>query len=205
MNEKSKNYLIGLLIIIIILLLGAIGYFLINNDDKKENNNFETNTSENNGESKKYKNYIYKAFIARDIEEDYDYIFQLEVKDGKLIATLDEEKINVIGINGKVKSFTAVDSQAASILVITEDNNLYYAKYDLLSISTEPIKFKKIDIDGEVLNITNDTCNFIDKSGDFSVDTDIAVLKNGKYKAIHNEEVFDTIYDNNNKCFTYIY
>ena len=84
----------------------------------------------------------------------------LNVVDGNLVATLEDNTLKVNGIEGKVKTFVAGNDCGGiySVLVMTEDNQLFYASVTPSNTGNRvdenfEFEFKKLSIEN-VANIT---------------------------------------------------
>lgn len=186
--KKKKMYVIVIVAVVIVLLFVVLAIFLNKAKKNKKSDKSTTDTEDvytydGGSIDEKYKNYNEASIWAEDPMSDDDYLFDFEIKDGKLTATEADEPISVSGINGKIKRLTYVTNKTANILVITEKNDIYQANYSLVIGRGQSLKFKKVDIDEKVEAITGDVCMLNDQS----VPTTLVVLPKEKYLAVDDE------------------
>lgn len=152
-KPKKNNGVVIALVIILIALLAGIGYYVyssLNGNKSKGDNNanevindnnnvIDTPTSNLTTDYVPIENEIYTKNKSQEYVNytTYDGIYSsyegkmviLNVIDGNLVATLEDNTLKVNGIEGKVKTFVAGGSCGGiySVLVMTEDNLLFYA------------------------------------------------------------------------------
>lgn len=169
--EKKKNCLI---IILVIIVLG-LGCYIIYDKNvlglKKEKS--ESNTTDVIEDSKiaetsnvSVKNLTKASFSVYDSNDNYSKLkkLDLEIVDGKLEAYLNYEKIEVNGIEGKVKVFLyqlmgCSSKNDMDVVVLNDKNELFVADVNHYD-QDNYITFKKQSLDKEIVNITKLDFNY---------------------------------------------
>jgi hypothetical protein len=191
-KDKKKNVEIVILLLIIIGLVGAIIYLNTNKnlkDNVDESDSKDTTEITNSTDTDEYVHYT-----SAEIEyyNDGAKSINLQIQDGKLVDTTNA--VSIEGINGKVKYFTyGYECEGgASILAITENNQLYVAYAFPYSEYKKIITFEQLTTSLNVVDVTQHiylgwhTCN----SANLAV-----VTSNGEIYSVASNDDSYYIYD----------
>lgn len=184
----KKEFYIYIICLVLLISCGYLFYDKLNSDEicaEQQNINKETKEIVSD-----YKNYTKITEQVLNSQNKYKRL-DLEIVDGKLIANLNYQSLDVKEIKGKVKSFVisrdyCSDDANKWLIVINDQNELYMTDINYYDKSNY-MTFKKISLNDEIKDITD-----LDFNVGFStcgrVNTAVVLKDNTIHQLIYDRE-----------------
>lgn len=148
----KKDFWIYIVCLGLLFTCGYLFYGEVNHGEKCIKNNGSNEIMSN------YNNYTKITENVLNSQNKYKRL-DLEISDGKLMANLNYQSLDVKGIEGSVKSFiisrdSCSDDANKWLIAIDDTNNLYMTNINYYD-QNDYMTFKKISLDEEIKDITD--------------------------------------------------